>query len=181
MDGTSDEITLIRAAQSGDMLSAEKVLDNYKPMVSAISRRYFIAGATHEDAVQEGMIGLFNAVMTYKEDSVKFSTYAYTCIKSRILDAVKSASRNKNKPLNEYVPIDTMFAVADTQDYVMGSIAGKELESGIKNELSDKEYSLLVKYLEGKSYAEIAQCCGISIKGVDNALQKIKRKIKTIV
>ena len=175
-----EESELLRMAQAGDADAAETLINNYMGMVSSIARRYYIVGATQDDAWQEGMIGLFKAVMTYKDCGGKFSTYAHACIKSRILDAVKSASRYKNRPLNESVPIDTFNAISDAEAEIFGNIEGEELKARIKDELNDKEYKVLRMYIEGKSYAEIASEADINIKGVDNALQKIKRKMKAI-
>ncbi|MDE6550370.1 MAG: sigma-70 family RNA polymerase sigma factor [Clostridia bacterium] len=175
-----NESELLSQAQSGSVDAAETLINNYKGMVASVARRYYIVGATQEDALQEGMIGLFNAVMTYNERGGKFSTYAYTCIRSRILDAVKSASRDKNRPLNDYVPIDTLIGVSDMEEEIFGNIEGQELQARIKDALNDKEYKVLRMYLDGKSYAEIASESDMQIKGVDNALQRIKKKIKAV-
>ena len=170
---------LIKRASSGDDGAMEEVLTEYMGMVKALARRYYIVGATCEDASQEGMIGLYKAAVTYNREKGKFSAYAYACIKAAVLDAVKAASREKNKALNTSVPLDTAVLILDED--MTGSMAGGELMNKIKAGLSQAEEEIFVRWAEGMSYAEIAAELGKTVKNVDNAVQRIKRKAKAII
>ena len=108
-----NEEELIARASSGDSLAMEELLTAYMGMVKAVARQYYIVGATCEDVSQEGMIGLYKAAVTYNSEKGKFSAYAYACIKAAVLDAVKAASREKNKALNTSVPLDTAVLILD--------------------------------------------------------------------
>lgn len=175
-----NEARLLELARGGDSRAMEEMLSAYKGMVKALARQYFIIGAAEEDASQEGMIGLYKAIMTYKESEGKFSSYAYTCIKARLLDAVKAATRDKNKPLNYYVPLDKTELIS-SEDEAMGNIGGRELAAEIREGLTDVENRILTSYLMGMSYAEIALRSGKSVKYVDNSLQRIRKKVKKIL
>lgn len=170
---------LVKRASSGDDGAMEEVLTEYMGMVKALARRYYIVGATCEDASQEGMIGLFKAVMTYDEGKGKFSAYAYACIKAAILDAVKAASREKNKPLNNYIPLDKTENLVAEED-VTEDIGGRQLMERIREGLSGAEEKIFQLWAEGLSYAEIAAELGKSVKYVDNALQRIRKKARKL-
>lgn len=174
-----NEEELIARASSGDSLAMEELLTAYMGMVKAVARQYYIVGATCEDVSQEGMIGLYKAAVTYNREKGKFSAYAYACIKAAVLDAVKAASREKNKALNTSVPLDTAVLILDED--MTGSMAGGELMNKIKAGLSQAEEEIFVRWAEGMSYAEIAAELGKTVKNVDNAVQRIKRKAKAII
>ena len=174
-----NEEELIARASSGDSLAMEELLTAYMGMVKAVARQYYIVGATCEDVSQEGMIGLYKAAVTYNREKGKFSAYAYACIKAAVLDAVKAASREKNKALNTSVPLDTAVLILDED--MTGSMAGGELMNKIKAGLSQAEEEIFVRWVEGMSYAEIAAELGKTVKNVDNAVQRIKRKAKAII
>lgn len=173
------EKELLRLAAEGDSRAMESLLTAYMGMVKAQARRYYIVGATYEDASQEGMIGLYKAISTYKEEKGKFSAYAYACVKAAILDAVKAASREKNRPLNNYVPLDKTELVAE-EDLTVG-LDGGEITEKICACLSQAESRIFSLWADGMSYAEIAQEVKKSVKYVDNALQRIRRKAKKVL
>ena len=130
-------------------------------------------------AWQEGMIGLYKAICTYKEEKGKFSAYAYACIKANILDAVKAASREKNRPLNNYVPLENTELVSS--DDLTDDIGDRQLMERIRAGLNGEEEKIFELWAEGCSYAEIAEEIKKSVKYVDNALQRIRRKAKKIL
>ena len=165
------EKELLRLAAEGDSRAMESLLTAYMGMVKAQARRYYIVGATYEDASQEGMIGLYKAISTYKEEKGKFSAYAYACVKAAILDAVKA--------LNNYVPLDKTELVAE-EDLTEG-LDGGEITEKICACLSQAESRIFSLWADGMSYAEIAQEVKKSVKYVDNALQRIRRKAKKVL
>lgn len=194
MDNSTDE-KLLAAAQGGDAVAEAALLVQYKPLVNSIARRYFLVGGDEEDLVQEGMIGLYYAVRTYSADKgAAFTTYAAMCIRNRIADIVRGAQRDKNKALNDSVPIvrynaetDELFYVeiedaeGDPAEQLIKREAGQEFMDRIRAAVTPKEYDILVKYLAGQSYSSIAAELGTAPKTVDNALQSAKRKIRKIL
>ncbi len=175
-----NEEQLIARASAGDSLAMEEVLTAYGGMVKAVARQYYIVGATCEDVSQEGMIGLYKAVVTYKKEKGKFPAYAYACIKAAVLDAVKAASREKNKALNTSVPLENTLGLVSDEDMTLDLIGG-ELMSKIRGCLSKAEEEIFLMWAEGACYAEIAKELGKTVKYVDNAVQRIKRKAKAII
>lgn len=173
------EKQLLQKAAAGDKGAMEELLIAYMGMVKALARRYYIVGAASEDAWQEGMIGLYKAICTYKEEKGKFSAYAYACIKANILDAVKAASREKNRPLNNYVPLEKTELVSS--DDLTDDIGDRQLMERIRAGLNGEEEKIFELWAEGCSYAEIAEEIKKSVKYVDNALQRIRRKAKKIL
>lgn len=180
-------------AQTGDSKAAERLLNKYKPLVLKTGKRYYLVGGTVEDIVQEGMIGLYRAIMTYKpEKNDTFGAFAALCIKRRIHSALASANRKKHLPLNTYVSLSK--PVQGDED---GKTLGETLEiQGLDPEeiflleeraamtrkrlntlLSPFEKRVLREYLKNASYDEIAHKLGVEKKSVDNALQRIKQKM----
>ncbi len=174
----------------------ENIVNLFRAKVTAISREYFLVGAGLDDIIQEGMIGLFKAVYSYNaEKNHSFSSYASLCIERQIQTAIKNANRKKNGPLNSYVPISQfddrddddeklkLVLVDDESDFEQKYI-NRELNvvvmSKIKTLLSNEQFKLLKMFLNGKSYAEMAQTLNISTKQVDNNLQAIKRILKSL-
>lgn len=182
-----DDLTRILRARDGDAAAIESLLVDYKPLVGAIARPYYLVGADTEDLVQDGMIGLHRAVRTYDPQSgTSFRTYAYACVRNCILDSIKRNSGNKHRPLNDSVPLDTfdLFAPSDENSpeaVLLHSEAMQQLRMRLSEKLSDTEKHLLRAYLSGWSYARIAKNLGISIKRVDNSLQALKRKLRTLM
>ncbi len=174
------EEELIARASSGDSLAMEELLTAYMGMVKAVARQYYIVGATCEDVSQEGMIGLYKAVVTYKREKGRFSAYAYACIKAAVIDAVKAASREKNKALNTSVPLENTVGLVSDVDITVNLVGG-ELMARIKSRLSPAEEEIFSMWSEGMSYAEIAKELGKTVKNVDNAVQRIKKKAKAVI
>jgi len=190
---------IAKLAQDGEEPALVFLLNKYKNFVRSKARSYFLIGADHEDIVQEGMIGLFKAIRDFKEDKLaSFRAFAELCITRQIITAIKTATRQKHIPLNSYVSLNkpiydeesdrTLLDVVVTE----GELANPEallinredmslIESQIAQSLSPLERRVLAKYLEGKSYQEISQDMNCQIKSVDNALQRVKRKLSKIM
>lgn len=181
-DAERDEALVLRA-QAGDRTAADLLLRRYLNTVRARARRYFLIGGELDDLVQEGMIGLYDAIRDYRGDAGKsFKNFAYLCVTRHILDAVKRSARKKNAPLNDYVslfdPDLARFAEGETpEDSVIDNESRSELRVRLMKELSDFEYRVLNLYLEGMSYAEICEVTGKQVKSVDNALARAKKKL----
>ena len=191
----SDE-ELVKAAQSGDNEALEAILSRYKNLVYAKSKPYFLAGADDDDIIQEGLIGLYKAVMDFDGDRFPFfKVFAGVCVTRHIITAVKAASRKKHLPLNSYVSLDKNTYDDDSDTTLLDIIAFSELqdpeailidrenmdgmEYKINKVLSKLETEVLVYYLEGLSYQEIAEKLGKDTKAVDNAVQRIKKKLES--
>ena len=188
----SDEALCIQAA-SGDRLAEETLVIRYNRLVRMCSRPLFLAGGDSEDLIQEGMVGLLAAIRVYDPSKgTSFHTYAETCIRNRLLSAVKAASRDKHTPLNNYISFETPFFDGKTDHYAYGTdqerlenpetimIGREELRERLgvlKGQLSGFEAKVLGLYLNGLSYDEIAAEVKRSPKSVDNAVQRIRRKV----
>lgn len=186
---------LVRSTRSGDRLAESVLISRYQYLAHVKARSYFLTGADHEDTVQEGMIGLFKAIRDYKEDELcSFRSFAILCITRQIITAVKTHARKKHNPLSSYQSLDTQVpdeSLLDTlanqtmadksEDPLDLFIFEEELDTVIailRDKLSDLEWSVFVEYLDGKSYQEIAVEIACETKVVDNALCRIKQKIK---
>lgn len=192
MNEITDEALCLQAA-SGDRVAEEALVVRYNRLVRICARPYFLAGGDSEDLIQEGMVGLLNAVRVYdpaKEAS--FRTYAEVCIRNRLLSAIKAASRDKHTPLNNYVSFETPLFDRSADHYAYGTdpqrqedpeaiMIGREefreLMGVLKGQLSGFEAEILGLYLNGSSYSEIAAEVNRSPKSVDNAVQRIRRKL----
>lgn len=187
----SDEELTVKA-QNGDENAVNILLSKYKSMINKIARSYFLIGGDMEDIVQEGMIGLYKSIMNYKESrNASFKTFAGTCIKNQIQNAVKVASSEKNKILSSALPIMDEGSIEEdnemeiilpsnipSPDYTLVEKENvKETFNQIKNSLSNLEFKVLVLYLKGYSYNEISTTMNISKKSIDNALSRIKNKL----
>ena len=190
----SDE-ELALAAQKGDIGAVELLLEKYKGLVKARARAYFLAGADKEDIVQEGMIGLYKAVRDFNADKLSgFSAFADLCTTRQIVTAIKTATRQKHIPLNTYVSLNrhvydedserTLYDVvsvreiSDPEQIVINRESYVQMRGKIGDSLSDYEWKVLSAYLQGKSYQQIGVTLHKSIKSIDNALQRIKRKLE---
>lgn len=166
-------------------VDVEQILDEYKPLVTSIARRYFLVGAENEDLIQEGMIGLYKAIQTFDETKhASFKTFASLCIKSQIQSAVKMANRNKNKVLNEVMLEDNeqqMYLVIskdpNPEDRVINHEDYMQTKSEINKSLSLLEKQILKQYLLGKNYQQIANTLCLDKKSVDNGLNRIRKKL----
>lgn len=194
MDNLSDN-ELVEMAQSGDKDALEKILLRYKPLVHKKSQPYYMAGGDDDDIVQEGLIGLYAAVMDFDKDKFPlFNVFAGVCIERRIISAVKKASRLKHTPLNSYISLsDSAFdeeagvQLGEIIDSGMGEnpeniLIEREnvmgIEGIINNVLSEFEMQVLLCHLNGMSYKETATAVKRDIKAVDNAMQRIKKKLE---
>ncbi len=183
----SDE-DLWLSASSGDADAEEELVKRYAGLVRMCARPYFLAGGDSEDLIQEGLLGLLSAIRRYdpKMDT-QFKTYAELCIKNRLYTAIKSASRFKHAPLNNSVSLessqfgDSYNAMScylrDPEELVITRELTDEISLNLGDSLSKLEKEILGFYLEGLSYQDIAQKTGRSVKSVDNAVQRIKRKL----
>ena len=191
-------INLIIQAKQHNEDAMEELMRMFKPKVTAISREYFLIGAEFDDLIQEGMIGLYKAIRIYDETkNHNFSAFASLCIHRQIQNAVKNANRKKNGPLNSYIPIkyydgsnqsdeDSILrlVIADENSDIEQNYIDKEINtillSKVKNILTDEQFSILKMFINGASYFEIAKNTNLTTKKVDNTLQAIKKKLKTI-
>ena len=174
------DASLVRLAKAGDGKALTSLLRNYRPMVEAISARYYGSGMEPEDLSQEGMLALLSAVYSFlPERSASFKTYAAICISNRLKTVVRQAAAPKNVPLNTYVPLDQV-EIADNGDPVYKVISDEataEIFRFFQNDLSPLENSVLKCFLKGYSYRETAAALGITEKAVDNALQRVRGKL----
>ena len=185
---------LVRLAQQQDGAAMECLLNRYKNFVRTKARSYFLIGADHEDIVQEGRIGLYKAIRDYREEKLKsFRAFAELCITRQIITAIKTATRQKHIPLNNYVSLNRPIYEEDSDRTLLDVITedaptnpeemliNREnltvIEGRIGEILSDLEKEVLTRYIEGKSYQEISDEMGRHVKSIDNALQRIKRKL----
>ena len=182
-------------AQQGDDAALEYLLNKYKNFVRSKARSYFLIGADHEDIVQEGMIGLYKAIRDFKPEKLSsFRAFAELCITRQIITAIKTATRQKHIPLNSYVSLNkpiyddesdrtlldviTEGRVANPEDMLISQEDVGLIEDKIGQMLSSLEREVLAAYLDGKSYQEIAQELDRHVKSIDNALQRVKRKLE---
>lgn len=189
---------LITRARAGDAAAMDRLIEKYRGFVRMKASAYFLAGGENEDLVQEGLIGFFKAVRDYRVDrEASFRSFAELCVTRQIITAIKTAARNKHAPLNTYVSFshtragasgDQEMSLAEVLagdpvvDPVTQVISSEELRSlvGCLGEaLSELESGVLTMYLEGRSYEEIAGRLDCTPKTVDNALQRVKRKVQT--
>ena len=192
--GLPDE-QIVGRAQQGDSVAVEYLLSKYKNFVHSKARSYFLIGADHEDIVQEGMIGLFKAVRDYQADRLSsFRAFAELCITRQIITAIKTATRQKHVPLNSYVSLNKPIYDEESDRTLMDVIVeGRaqnpeeliidrenlvSLRDQVDQVLSSLEQDVLNAYLDGKSYQEIADMLGRHVKSIDNALQRVKRKLE---
>lgn len=183
---------LAQMAKGGNRAAEEALVLRYGWLVRAGARPLFLMGGDSEDLVQEGMLGLIAAIREYDPvRTASFRTYAETCIRNRLFSAVRAAARDKHTPLNSYVPLDpALFDDSDrderrTDDRRQNDPEAllirredmQERMNRIYNQLSPLETRILRLYLNGMSYSEIASECNRSLKSVDNAVQRIRRKI----
>lgn len=190
---TDEELVELSAA--GDENATECILGRYKNLVRSKARMYFLVGADKEDIIQEGMIGLFKAIRDFDcERQASFKGFAELCVKRQIITAVKTATRQKHMPLNTYVSLSNPMYDGDSEGILEEVLPGtsetdpehlfitKEnaeyLNEKMKEVLSQLEKSVLALYLEGKSYQEISLILSRPQKSIDNALQRVKKKME---
>lgn len=186
---------IVEDARDGNLAAQEYLINKYKNFVRAKARSYFLIGADKEDIVQEGMIGLYKAIRDFKRDKLSsFRAFAELCITRQIITAIKTATRQKHIPLNSYVSLNkpiydedsdrtlldvlTGSKITDPEELIISREEFYDIEEKMGEILSKLEWRVLMFYLEGKSYQEIAKDLNRHVKSIDNALQRVKRKLE---
>ncbi len=186
---------VVEFAREGDNEALEFLINKYKNFVRAKARSYFLVGADREDIIQEGMIGLYKAIRDFRTDKLSsFRAFAELCITRQIITAIKTATRQKHIPLNSYVSLNkpvyeedsdrtlldiiSSSKVADPEEMIISREEYYDIEEKMGEILSSLEWKVLMSYLEGKSYQEIAEDLNRHVKSIDNALQRVKRKLE---
>ena len=186
---------VVELCHQGDSEAEEYLLNKYKNFVRAKARSYFLIGADHEDIVQEGMIGLYKAIRDFKPEKLSsFRAFAELCITRQIITAIKTATRQKHIPLNSYVSLNKPLydeesdrtlldvimegRISDPEELIINRENLGNIHNKISEVLSGLEQEVLQAYLDGKSYQEIADALGRHVKSIDNALQRVKRKLE---
>ena len=190
----SDE-EIVAQAKSGDNRAQEYLISKYENFVKAKARSYFLIGADKEDIYQEGMIGLYKAIRDFNpEKSTSFKAFAEICVIRQIITAIKTATRQKHIPLNTYISLNKPiyeeesertlldvlagFKITDPEELMISKEQIEYIEEKISKVLSGLELEVLTSYLDGKSYQEIASDLEKHSKSIDNALQRVKRKLE---
>ena len=187
---------LVQLFRGGEVQALNLLLERYHRFARAKARGYFLVGADFEDIVQEGMIGLYKAVRDYRPDrESSFRAFAELCINRQIITAIKTATRQKHQPLNQYVSLSGLRVVDDPAERSLEDLLGDHhmpdpadevislesmaaMRAAMAEMLSTLEVDVLRLYLEGRSYQEISGELGRHVKSIDNALQRIKRKLE---
>ena len=187
---------LVQRVQDGDERCLEVLLSRYRNFARSKARSYFLAGSDKEDVVQEGMIGLYKAIRDFDlHQETPFRAFAELCISRQILTAIKTANRNKHQPLNSSISLDAPAYSNESSDKSVADgliaptmtdpaellISAEEIEAiqlSMRDNLTELEGDVLRLYMDGKSYEEIAGALGNHVKSIDNALQRIKRKLQ---
>ena len=186
---------VVALCRTGDAVAVEYLLNKYKNFVRSKARSYFLIGADHEDIVQEGMIGLYKAIRDFRPEKLSsFRAFAELCITRQIITAIKTATRQKHIPLNSYVSLNkplydeesdrTLLDVCaeghstNPEELLISQEDLRGILQKIDEVLSSLEQEVLAAYLDGKSYQEIADMLGRHVKSIDNALQRVKRKLE---
>lgn len=186
---------IVECVREGDSQALEYLINKYRHFVRAKARSYFLIGADREDIIQEGMIGLYKAIRDFRMDKLSsFRAFAELCITRQIITAIKTATRQKHIPLNSYVSLNKPIYDEDSDRTLLDVISGSkitdpeelvisreefdDIEGKIGELLSSLEWNVLMSYLEGKSYQEIAEELDRHVKSIDNALQRVKRKLE---
>ena len=185
---------LIETIKSGDKYALEYLINRYKELVNIKVSKYYIIGAERDDIMQEGLIGLFKAIKSYKADQHNsFKSFANMCIERQLITAIKTSNRQKHIPLNSYLSLNMSVYDEESDDTEMmevfensliedplDTITKKEyytsVEKAIDKALSDFEKQVLNRYVHGESYVEIARKLDAPVKSVDNAIQRIRKK-----
>lgn len=194
MNEISDEEVVLKA-KHGNKLAQEKIINKYEQFVKNKAKSYFLIGADKEDIYQEGMIGLYKAIRDFNPDKLtSFKGFAELCITRQIITAIKTATRQKHIPLNTYISLNKPMyeeesdrtlldvieglTVSDPEELIIGREEVQHIEKEISKVLSELELEVLMSYLDGKSYQEIACDLDRQAKSIDNALQRVKKKLE---
>ncbi len=191
LETLSDE-ELVYRAQENDKLALETLLIRYRKMVNAFARNFYLSDGDTEDLAQAGLMAVFKAVLSYN-GAKSFKVYAKVCVKNEIVSTIRKSKREKNKPLENFVSLSgdenydvDKSEIASTTEFdpeteYINEESEIELNNKIKDSLSKLEYEIFTYYLSGYSYLEIASKIGKEVKTVDNAVQRIKKKIEKIL
>lgn len=194
-DHLTDEEIILEIKANCDDHALDYLINKYRPFVRAKTRTYFLIGADSEDIVQEGMIGLYKAIRDFRTDKLSsFRAFAELCVTRQIITAIKTATRQKHIPLNSYISINKPIydedsdrtlldvlpggQVSDPEELVISQEEYIDIEEKMADILSELEWRVLMSYLDGKSYQEIATALNRHVKSIDNALQRVKRKLE---
>ncbi len=189
---------VVEAAQKNDDTALEYLIYKYKNYVKLKARSYYLIGADKEDIIQEGMIGLYKAIRDYDRNrKTTFRAFAEICITRQIITAIKTATRQKHIPLNSYISLNkpayneesdrtlldvlSELKVCDPEELMIGKEELDLIETKMGESLSELEMEVFMSYVDGKSYQEIAACLDKHVKCVDNALQRVKKKLEKIL
>ena len=192
-DMTDEE--LVSLVHSGNTEALDFLITKFRPFVRMKARSYFLIGADKEDIIQEGMIGLYKAIRDFRSDKLSsFRAFAELCIIRQIITAIKTATRQKHIPLNSYISLDkpiydeesdrtlmdvlTGNGVDDPEDLIIHNEEFQYMEEKMSEVLSELEREVLALYLDGQSYQEISEKLERHVKSIDNALQRVKRKLE---
>ncbi|MFS0675085.1 RNA polymerase sporulation sigma factor SigH [Ornithinibacillus sp. 179-J 7C1 HS] len=193
-----DDDEILELIHQGDNQALDYLITKYKNFVRAKARTYFLIGADKEDIIQEGMIGLYKAIRDYNEGKMtSFKAFAELCITRQIITAIKTATRQKHIPLNSYVSLDKPIYDEESDRTLLDVIAGSkaidpqellvnqekfgDMEIKLSELLSEFERGVLQLYLEGRTYQEISADLNRHVKSIDNALQRVKRKLEQLM
>ena len=184
LEQMSDE-ALCTALQNGTSAAGDILAHRYRKLVRCCAHPYFLAGGDSEDLLQEGMFGLIKAMREFRADrEASFQTFAEVCIRSRLCSVIRASRAGKHSPLNESVPLNAFFlffqpqySQLDPEDLLIDREKAAALLNQVRSQLSELEVRVLDLYLDGCSCGEIAATVGKSYKSVDNAVQRIRRKI----
>lgn len=196
-DHLTDE-EMLEKVHSGDQEALEALIERYRGFVRTKARPYFLIGADREDIIQEGMIGLYKAIRDFRSERLSsFRAFAEVCITRQMITAVKTATRQKHIPLNSYISLDKPLYEEESERTLLDVLSDPSLidpeaalifredfdafEAKIELILSDLERRVLRLYLDGRTYQEIAVDLKRHVKSIDNALQRIKRKLERML
>ena len=190
-----DEHSIVLKANKGDKIALDYIINKYKNFVRVKAKSYFLIGADKEDIIQEGMIGLYKAIRDFDGTKTNsFKCFAEVCITRQIITAIKTATRQKHIPLNSYVSLNkpiydeesertlldiiSTTIVTDPEELIISKEELRRIESKMNELLSNLELEVLELYLNGKTYQYIADRLNRDVKSIDNALQRVKRKLE---
>ena len=191
----SDEEIIFEIKNGGNGIALDYLINKYRNFVRAKARSYFLIGADREDIIQEGMIGFYKAIRDFRNDKLSsFRAFAELCVTRQIITAIKTATRQKHIPLNSYISLNKPIYDEDSDRTLLDVLSGAkitdpeelvisreefiDIEKKMEEILSDLEWRVLMNYLDGKSYQEIAAELNRHVKSIDNALQRVKRKLE---
>ena len=194
-ENMTDEEIVLEAKENANNIALDYLINKYRNFVRAKARSYFLIGADREDIIQEGMIGLYKAIRDFRNDKLSsFRAFAELCVTRQIITAIKTATRQKHIPLNSYVSLNKPIYDEDSDRTLLDVLSGTkisdpeelvisreefiDIEAKMGQILSELEWKVLMSYLDGKSYQEIAVDIERHVKSIDNALQRVKRKLE---